>query len=105
MTSLFDVIEGAQVYRRVAGSVETSNGDGKYVAVARMEGNKVTVTHADGTPVRVEIIDQGIKGVLRQVRYDSNNEAIYDITIDAAPGHENDPREWVARRCEIREVR
>lgn len=104
--SVFDVIESAHSFRKVRGSVENTQYDSGYVAVATND-NKVRVTRAFSEveePVRVNVIGIGY-GVIRQVRFDSDNRAIYDILLDDPIVTAIDQsRDCVARREELEEV-
>lgn len=101
MTTVFDVIEAAHAYRKASGAVENTYIDGGWIAVA-IAPNKVMIQRVFA--VRVHVIGVGY-GEIRQVRFDSNNRAIYDIVLDQVVGPENDQsRDWVARREELEEI-
>lgn len=106
--TVFDVIEAAYAGRKDYGARVFTHIDLGYAATAF--NDKVTVKREDESLnedkrlVRVHVIDVGY-GIIRQVRFDSNNRAIYDIVLDTPVGPENDQsRDWVARREELEEI-
>jgi hypothetical protein len=105
-TTVFDIIEAAHSFRKVRGAVEHTEKNAGYCAVAfRVPyGDKVLVRRDDGTLPRVHVIGIGY-GVIAQVRFDSNNCAIYDIVLDEPIVTAIDQtRDYVARREELEEV-